>query len=117
MRENVGIQDQIECAHGGLNVIEIAPSGDWTVTPVVLSPERMSALESRLMLFYTGMQRTSSEIQAEQIDAMHRNEHTLHLIHRLVTTSTHILLTGNLDDFGSLLHEGWTLKQRLSSKI
>jgi len=43
MRENVGIQDQIECAYGGLNVIEIAPSGDWTVTPLLLSPERMDA--------------------------------------------------------------------------
>lgn len=117
MRETVGIQDQIECAHGGLNLIEIAPSGQWTVSPVQVSPERLESLQARLMLFWTGLQRTSSEIARDQVDAMHKNTESLHLIHSLVDLSTTALLSGQLDDFGKLLHEGWSLKRKLSTRI
>jgi len=118
MRENVGIQDQIECAHGGLNRIDIERSGHWTVSPVEVSPERMDALEARLMLFYTGLQRSASAIQASTLSAMQQNERSLHGIRRLVDESVEILCTSRqLDEFGELLHEGWALKQRLSPYI
>lgn len=119
LKETVGIQDQIECAIGGLNVIRIARSGDWECQPVVLTPERMNALQARLMLFYTGIQRTSSEIAADQVAAMHKNEDDLHHIQSLVYKSVSILCASpqDLDSFGMLLHEGWILKQRLSTKI
>lgn len=118
LRETVGIQDQIECAIGGLNVIRIAPSGDWQAERVEVSPERLSALEARLMLFYTGLQRTASDIAADQVAAMQSNSASLHAIRCLVDESVSILCgTSELSEFGELLHEGWLLKQRLSSKI
>jgi D-glycero-alpha-D-manno-heptose-7-phosphate kinase len=117
LKETVGIQDQIECAHGGLNVIEIAPSGDWTVTPLLLPPERLSALEARLMLFWTGLQRTASEIAKDQLDAMHKNTESLHGIRSLVGLAMHELLRGDLDAFGELLDYGWKLKRKLSGRI
>jgi len=69
------------------------------------------------MLFYTGIQRTSSEIQADQIAGVQQHSDELHAIHALVHMATGYLFTGKFDEFGQLLHEGWLLKQRLSSKI
>ncbi len=117
LKETVGIQDQIECAIGGLNVIRIDRSGDWQAERVMITPERLEALQARLMLFWTGLQRTSSDIQAEQIAAVQQNAGPLHAIMSLVDKALYNLSTGKLDDFGLLLHEGWTLKQRLSTRI
>ena len=117
LKETVGIQDQIECALGGLNLIRIDRAGDWKADRVELSPDTLHALEARLMLFWTGLQRTASEIQSDTVAAMQDNTETMRLIHSLVTTSVHSLITGQVDDFGRLLHQGWILKQRLSSRI
>jgi D-glycero-alpha-D-manno-heptose-7-phosphate kinase len=117
LKETVGIQDQIECAIGGLSVIRIDRGGDWEAERVPVTPERLDALQARLLLFWTGLQRTSSEIQAEQIAAVQQNARSLHAIMGLVDSAMYNLLTGKLDDFGLLLHEGWVLKQRLSTRI
>jgi D-glycero-alpha-D-manno-heptose-7-phosphate kinase len=117
MKETVGIQDQIECAHGGLNVIKIAPSGHWTVSSVQVSQDRLESLQARLMLFWTGLQRTASEIAKDQVDAMQQNTDALKAIQASVQSAVHILLTGQLDDFGVLLNEAWKLKRSLSNRI
>ena len=103
---------------GGLNLIRIDRSGDWECVPVQLSPERLEALQGSLMLFYTGLQRSASEIQTDTVAALRQRETTMDLIQGLVDESVGILLgSRQLDDFGSLLHQGWILKQRLSSRI
>lgn len=118
LKETVGIQDQIECAIGGLNVIRIDRAGDWECVPLNLPPERLAALESRLMLFYTGLQRTASEISAHQVAAMQENTDVLKSIQASVDGAVYILcVSGQLDDFGGLLDHCWSLKKRLSSHI
>lgn len=67
LRENVGSQDQIAVAYGGLNVIRFHRDGDFSVDPITVAPSRIDELKSRLMLFYTGTSRLSSEIAAEVI--------------------------------------------------
>jgi D-glycero-alpha-D-manno-heptose-7-phosphate kinase len=62
VRENVGSQDQVVTAYGGLNHITFLANGEISVRPVTISTERMKELNSHLMLFYTGIARTSSEI-------------------------------------------------------
>ena len=117
LRETVGIQDQIECAMGGLNLIRIDRSGDWECVPVQLSPERLEALQGSLMLFYTGLQRSASEIQTDTVAALQDQTLVMGLIRACVDTAVHILSTGKIDEFGELLHEAWLLKQRLSPRI
>ena len=117
LRETVGIQDQIECAMGGLNLIRIDRSGDWECVPVQLSAERLEALQGSLMLFYTGLQRSASEIQTDTVAALQDQTLVMSLIRASVDTAVHILSTGELDEFGELLHEAWLLKQRLSPRI
>lgn len=117
LKETVGIQDQIECAHGGFNVIEIYRDGEYTVRPVIIHPDRKATLEGRLMLFFTGLQRHSSEIADSQVSNIERKESELKAIQNLVPRSLYAMTNGNLDDIGSLLHETWMLKRELSDKV
>ena len=63
LEENVGMQDQIAAAYGGFNQIIFDKAGSFTVVPVS-SKLRLAELNDNLMLFYTGKQRTSSDVQA-----------------------------------------------------
>jgi D-glycero-alpha-D-manno-heptose-7-phosphate kinase len=116
MCENVGLQDQIECAYGGLNVIRFAKSGDWRVDRLLLPDGRLEVLEASLMLFYTGLQRTSSAVQ---LVSTNERDDSLHAIQLLVDKAVEILCTSSqhLDDFGELLHAGWNLKRSLSANM
>ena len=117
LKETVGIQDQIQCAHGGFNHIEIHRDGEYTVSPVIISAERKASLESKLMLFFTGIQRHSSEIADSQVSNIERKETELKAIQNLVPRALDAVTNGNLDDVGSLLHETWMLKRELSDKV
>jgi D-glycero-alpha-D-manno-heptose-7-phosphate kinase len=117
LKETVGIQDQIQCAHGGFNHIEIHRDGSYTVSPVIISAGRKAALESKLMLFFTGIQRHSSEIADSQVSNIERKEYELKAIQNLVPKALNAVTNWKLDDVGSLLHETWMLKRELSDKV
>ena len=117
LKETVGIQDQIACAHGGLNLIEIERDGSYTVRPLILRPGVRDALQSRLMLFFTGLQRHASEIARAQLGNVERKAAELTAIAALAPRAVAALADGNIDGFGHLLHETWMLKRGLSDKI
>lgn len=120
--ENVGIQDQIHAAYGGLNIIR-ADSQGTSVFPAVLSVENRNLLESSLLLFYTRMTRSASAIAHEQIENTKKLALDLHLrkMGSQVDEAQEILprLSGTalLQRFGEMLHEGWQLKKQLSTQI
>ena len=64
LKEHGGWQDQVAAAYGGLNRIDFKDN-DFSVHPIIISPERKKELDNNLLLFYTGIQRFSSEIQAD----------------------------------------------------
>ncbi len=117
LRENVGVQDQIQTAFGGVNRIEIKPDGSFDVQPVAVSEERLGELEKHLLLFYTGVSRNASDIAAAQVRAIPRHTADLHELRRLVDQATALMVAGNFVDFGRLLHDSWQIKRRLSDQI
>ncbi|MBI3616039.1 MAG: kinase [Candidatus Omnitrophica bacterium] len=121
LRENVGDQDQVLASYGGFVRIEFRPNaeeGDFQVAPVILPSERRRVFQDHLLLFYTGISRTASEVVQEQLMRTEENRPSLHLIRQMVDEAL-TLITGNgpLEDFGKLLHESWLLKKGLSSRI
>jgi D-glycero-alpha-D-manno-heptose-7-phosphate kinase len=74
IKEGVGSQDQAFAAFGGLNTIEFLPGGQIRVRPVILAPDRLRGFESRLLLFFTGISRISSEVTPEQIQNTAKNK-------------------------------------------
>ncbi len=117
MRENVGSQDQMMVAHGGLNHVTFTVDG-CTSSPVDVSPQRMADLESHFMLVWTGLSRNSSDVAVHQIQNIPRKHAELKTMQSFVDVAIGILTEGSdVRDFGHLLHETWTLKRTLSSHI
>jgi D-glycero-alpha-D-manno-heptose-7-phosphate kinase len=118
LQENVGVQDQIQSAFGGLNRIDIRTDGSFEVTPLVVRADRLAGLQKHLLLLYTGLSRTASEIAAEQVATVGTKTAELKAMREMVDQGEKILVgTGDLREFGRLLDESWKLKRSLSSKI
>lgn len=119
LKEPIGKQDQYAAAFGGLNVIEFHPNGDVSVDPVYLSSDIYHQLESSLCLYYIGNQRSASSILTEQRKNT-GSEDKFRMLQRMVDLVYELrkaLMAGNLDDFGTLMHENWLMKQELASGI
>lgn len=117
LKETVGIQDQIECAHGGINHIEIRRDGSYDVQPVILSTYRTEHLAKHCLLFFTGLQRNASEIADAQVSNAARKEAELRAIQALVPQAIEALRNDSMESFGCLLDESWAIKKTLSDKV
>ena len=118
LKETVGSQDQVLAAHGGFNHISFLPNGEIIIRPIVLSSERIEELNSNLMLFYTGIKRTASNIAESYVNNIEEKKRQLRIMKDLVQESIAILNEGrDITAFGELLHEAWQAKRSLSSKV
>lgn len=120
IKERVGLQDQYACACGGLLHLGFQPGRQVTIAPLPLSQSRIKALEERLLLFYTGLQRTAHDILEEQMRKTVSGEVNTHLdrLKSLAREGVGVLSNScDLSVFGQLLHQGWVLKKSLSSSI
>jgi D-glycero-alpha-D-manno-heptose-7-phosphate kinase len=119
IQENVGSQDQISAAFGGLNRIEFRRDGSFDVSPIVLPIERLAVLQSHLMLCFTGLSRIASEVAKSKIDNMDKREKELKIMQELVDQAISVLQsrTASVEEFGTLLHESWMYKRQLSDKV
>ncbi|MDO8526147.1 MAG: kinase [Deltaproteobacteria bacterium] len=118
LNESVGCQDQIMAAHGGFNRINFQGENQFHLTPIILPQERLNALQDHLLLFYTGLVRTASDIAKEQIEKTKDKTAELKTMYQMVGEAIR-LLTGNADlvQFGKLIGESWKLKRSLTGKI
>ena len=118
LRETVGSQDQVTAAHGGFNQLCFQPSGEISVRPVTIGAERMRALESHLLLFFTGVKRTSSDVAQSYAQNFDGNKRHLRIMKDLVDEALAVLSSDRpLDAFGALLHESWLAKRSLSKEV
>jgi D-glycero-alpha-D-manno-heptose-7-phosphate kinase len=118
IRETVGSQDQVAASFGGFNHIEFRKDGCFMVRPVNVEPSRLEALNNHLMLFYTGIRRTASDIAKSYVENIDRKHLLLNKMHKMVDEGLEILRgTGSIEDFGALLHEAWLAKCNLSDKV
>ena len=119
LKENVGSQDQVAAAFGGMNKIEFGADRDFYVTPITINQDKLNILQDSLMLFYTGLVRNASDIAGEQIDVTPLKGKELAVMKEMVDEAVDIL-NGNpndIDDFGKLLNESWKIKRGLTSLI
>jgi D-glycero-alpha-D-manno-heptose-7-phosphate kinase len=118
LKETVGSQDQVCAAYGGVNRISFLQNGDFTVRPMTLKQERLRELNSHLMLFYTGIKRTASEVASSYAGGMDERASLLTRMHDYVEQSCAILNSSqSLTGFGELLHQAWQAKRALSEKV
>ncbi|MDO5775359.1 MAG: kinase [Eubacteriales bacterium] len=116
--ESGGIQDQIAAAFGGLNLISFGADG-YEVRPVDISKERKDELNDRLMLFFTGFSRFSSDIQQGTVKALKDKYAELKEMTELTFEAERLLRNedADLNEFGRMLDHTWKLKRGISNGI
>jgi len=118
---HVGKQDEYAAAFGGLNYIRFDPDGTTQVEPLQLDAGVLSALQSSLMLFFTGAAHHSWDILADQENSTRQSSgpavEALHQVKEAAAMMKETLLCGNLEHFGHLLDDAWQAKKRVSTRI
>jgi len=117
LRKPIGKQDQYIASYGGFRFIRFLSNGDVEIETIELSESESRRLNQQLMLFYTNHPRTSASILTEQKLKIPERMETLREIKQLAYKARRYIETGNFDDFGRLLDEGWQLKSSLTDKI
>jgi D-glycero-alpha-D-manno-heptose-7-phosphate kinase len=118
LRETVGSQDQILASYGGFNHITFDTNGEIFVRPMTLPAQRIEELSSHLMLCYTGIKRTASDVAKSYVQDMESRDQQLHQIREMVDEGIAILNSEqDIASFGRLLHRSWEAKRSLSSLV
>lgn len=118
LKETVGSQDQILAAYGGLNHISFLKDGEFLVRPVTVTVARKEELNAHLMLFYTGIRRTASDVAKSYVGGLERKARQLSWMKECVTEALRVLCgRGDICDFGRLLKEAWQIKRSLGANV
>ena len=118
LKETVGSQDQVSAAYGGFNIIKFSRGGEISVRPMTLTQERIKELNSHLMLFYTGIIRTASDVAESYVNGIEDKKPQLGILNDLLEESISILNKDkDIAGFGELLDEAWQAKRSLSKKV
>lgn len=121
LKNPVGKQDQYMAAVGGITQLIINKKGWVEVVHPKIAQTTIEDLENSLLLFFTGIQRSSADILSSQNkDTQNGNKKTLESLHFIKEIGEEILKAlknGDIDKFGKLLNTHWKYKLRLSSKI
>jgi len=114
--EHGGLQDQYITAYGGLRYMEFHEDG-VQVSHIYTKSQTMQQLQNRLMLFYTGITRKSSEIQKSTTGNIPINMDRLRMIKWQALRMRDELQQGNHEVVGKMLHEYWQSKRQLADSI
>lgn len=114
--ESGGWQDQVAAAYGGFNKI-VFREGSFSVYPMVMSQQKAKELNERLMLFFTGFTRLSSEIH-ESNKLADKTSQLLEML-TLVDEAESLIMDkhADLNNFGKLLDCTWQLKRSTGASV
>lgn len=119
IKENVGSQDQIATAFGGMNLIKFKKNNHFTIKKINISKNNIIDFNKNLILVFTGLQRFSSLVEKEKRKLLSKNEKKLHLTQLLVDEFIKLINSknNNSNEIGKLFHESWEIKKSLSSAV
>jgi D-glycero-alpha-D-manno-heptose-7-phosphate kinase len=117
LKEPGGIQDQYAAAYGGLNLIEVAKDGSVSVQSLTTDFEGLERLNDHLLLFFTGMERRSTDIHANQVSQIDDHLDEYRRMRELALRTARALEALDYPEIGRLMDENWELKKRLSNGI
>jgi len=121
LKEPIGKQDQYIAAYGGISAMTFHPGGAVDVERLPLKDDVIDELESNLVIYYSGIERSASSVLKEQAKTIVENKDAavqrMHRIKELGHQTKRILLAGQIDEYGEMLHEHWTNKRKLASNM
>jgi D-glycero-alpha-D-manno-heptose-7-phosphate kinase len=118
LNEPVGKQDTYVAAHGGICSYTFNQDGTVEVVPLELGEDTLRRLHENLLLFYTGEARSAAKVLEDQDTRSRSGDpdmlENLHTTKAIGYQSRDLLVAGDLDSYGELLHEHWENKRRRS---
>jgi D-glycero-alpha-D-manno-heptose-7-phosphate kinase len=118
LKEPIGKQDQYISAFGGISEFTFNKEDRVICRPLDISIETLHALEENLLLFFTGFSRSASGILKDQNDKSKEDNAdmlaNLNFVKDLGYRSRDALESGNLEEFGKIMHEHWGNKKKRS---
>jgi D-glycero-alpha-D-manno-heptose-7-phosphate kinase len=119
--EPCGRQDQYIAAFGNVTAFTFHPSGEVEVEPVPVKDEVLDELEQNLVILWTGIERPANVVLAEQGDRIRQlDERIIERMHGIQAIGREVhrlLVQGDVDRYGELLHEHWKKKRKLASTM
>lgn len=116
-----GKQDQYAATFGGFNFMEFFGEDSVIINPLRIKKWIIDELESSLVLFHTGISRSSAQIIDEQKkNTVSGNTIAIEAMHEIKKSSTQMkdaILKGNITRFTSILGEAWENKKKMASSI
>jgi D-glycero-alpha-D-manno-heptose-7-phosphate kinase len=116
-KKPIGKQDQYVAAYGGLNRIAFHPDETVSVSKLNIMNNELRRLGSNLLLFYTNTTRNANLILEKQMDNTEDKRRELRTMRNLVPEVTSIIMKGEFDNLGKILHENWLIKKSLTGNI
>ena len=116
----VGKQDQYIAAYGGLRFIRFNTDSSVRTDLVICNPMTIKLLSKNLLMLYTGLTRSASDVLLNQKNKVALNERKINLMRQMVRIAHEMkkgLENNNLNSFGELLHANWLLKKKLGDGI
>ena len=117
LNENTGIQDAIAASYGGLNFVEISKNGKYKVNKCLVNNKQKENFFNRIVLVFTGIQRSSSDQAALTLKEMDKKEKHFRDLYCMAFEGRNLLLSNELDKFGNLLDESWKIKSSLNKNM
>lgn len=118
--EPIGKQDQYAAAFGGFNLIEFNRDDTVEVSPIICKRGTIAEIEQNILVFYTGIVRSASDLLARQSELVSSDEQKQHVLKKMVGLTYDLrreLQNNHTDVFGEILHENWLLKKSLVDSI
>lgn len=115
LKEPSGKQDEYIAAYGGIMCFEINKKGEVKTYPLNISYQTIEALQNNLLMFYTGIERSASQVLAKQKEAIVRNDKAmlsnLQRIQDIAYEIKEALEKKDTTKFGKLLDKHWRIKR------
>jgi D-glycero-alpha-D-manno-heptose-7-phosphate kinase len=115
--ESVGFQDQALAAHGGLNLLHFSPGGGVAVEPLGLTPAHRAELEDHLLLFFTRIPRTSSEVASTYAASLGERRLSMFALVRMAEEGAGAVRKKDWERLGWLVDQSWRVKAGLSGAV
>lgn len=116
--EDGGMQDQIEIAYGGLNLIEFNKEG-FEVKEINMLSERKKKLSDNLFLVFAEKERLASDVTKDikkninnKIKMYNKLKYNTYKMYKILINDKY-----DIDKVGKILDENWKYKKATSSKI
>ncbi len=119
LKEPSGKQDEYVASFGGIRSYEVDRDGEVRVQPLKLSTHSLAELEANIMMYYTGITRSSASVLSKQKTAIEGSSglEKMDRIKEIGLKVKDALAAGDLTRFGELLDEHWKVKRGVVSAM